>query len=398
MGLPALAVSAWIALAASTLGNMVLAVAVVNRLQSRRMRRHTLHLFVPLQYPAMIALPLAILWMASSADRNHPSVPLNVTALWHLLPWPLAGYAAACLVVGLVTPLVGLWRVFGPPPSVQTGFSSQKLCMVQRMGRRPVAPVGKHWLTRLPGNEVLSLEITEKRFRLPGLPVALNGISVLHISDLHFTGTLDRGYYEQVVDLCNDLKPELVAFTGDLLDRLQLLDWLPETLGRLNAPCGRFFVLGNHDWDIGPTEPTRLALENLGWVDLAGRVQTVDVRGQPVTLCGTEVPWMGSLPDLPPVAADADPSLRVLLSHSPDCIGWAKKQDIGLMLAGHVHGGQIRLPLFGPVYSPSAYGGHYACGAFWEAPTLLHVSRGVAGDVPLRWNCMPEITRIVLEA
>ncbi|HTI52000.1 MAG TPA: metallophosphoesterase, partial [Planctomycetaceae bacterium] len=73
-----------------------------------------------------------------------------------------------------------------------------------------------------------------------------------------------------------------------------------------------------------------------------------------------------------------------------------RRHQIDLMLAGHNHGGQVRLPFFGPVYSPSAFGTHYASGVFWEPPTLLYVSRGIAGRHPLRWNCRPELTRLIL--
>ena len=66
------------------------------------------------------------------------------------------------------------------------------------------------------------------------------------------------------------------------------------------------------------------------------------------------------------------------------------------MLSGHNHGGQIVLPVLGPVYSPSRFGVKYAAGTFHEPPTLLHVSRGLSGRYPLRWNCLPEVTRIVL--
>jgi hypothetical protein len=68
------------------------------------------------------------------------------------------------------------------------------------------------------------------------------------------------------------------------------------------------------------------------------------------------------------------------------------------MLSGHNHGGQVRLPGFGPIYSPSIYGCHYASGVFWEPPTLVYVSRGISGKHPLRWNCLPELTRLVLRA
>ena len=68
------------------------------------------------------------------------------------------------------------------------------------------------------------------------------------------------------------------------------------------------------------------------------------------------------------------------------------------MLAGHNHGGQVCLPLIGPVYSPSRYGCRFAAGAFYRDPTLLVVTRGLSGRHPLRWLCRPELTRIVLQA
>jgi uncharacterized protein len=90
--------------------------------------------------------------------------------------------------------------------------------------------------------------------------------------------------------------------------------------------------------------------------------------------------------------------VRLLLSHTPDEIEWARDAGVDLMLAGHNHGGQVVLPLIGPVYSPSRYGTRYAGGSFWREPTLLHISRGVSGRHPLRWNCRPEVIRIVLRA
>ena len=104
---------------------------------------------------------------------------------------------------------------------------------------------------------------------------------------------------------------------------------------------------------------------------------------------------MGPDPDL---AGTPENAFRLLLSHTPDQIQRARADQIDLMLAGHNHGGQVRFPLFGPVYSPSVYGCRYASGVFWEAPTLLHVSRGLGGRHPLRINCRPEVTRIVLRS
>jgi predicted MPP superfamily phosphohydrolase len=75
---------------------------------------------------------------------------------------------------------------------------------------------------------------------------------------------------------------------------------------------------------------------------------------------------------------------------------WAQQHHIDLMLSGHVHGGQIRLPVLGSVFVPSRYSRKYDCGTFFEAPTVMHVGRGLSGQHPLRFFCKPEVTRIVL--
>ena len=74
----------------------------------------------------------------------------------------------------------------------------------------------------------------------------------------------------------------------------------------------------------------------------------------------------------------------------------SQSQNIDLMLSGHNHGGQVRFPLVGSVLVPSRYGRRYDCGTFDEPPTVLHVCRGLAGQHPLRYNCRPEVTKLVL--
>jgi predicted MPP superfamily phosphohydrolase len=250
-------------------------------------------------------------------------------------------------------------------------------------------------MTLWPGNEFLQLEISEKEFRLPRLPPVLDGLAILHISDLHFIGTVDRPYFEEVMELARTVPADLIAFTGDLLDREDLIAWLPETLGRLSAPLGCYFLLGNHDWYLDNTDDIRARLQELGWRGIAGQTEVLTHRGAEFALLGSEVPWMGAHPDATGLPEEM---FRVLLSHTPDNLNWARKQQVDLMLAGHNHGGQVQLPLFGPVYSPSAYGARYAGGSYWAAPTLLHVSRGIGGRHPLRWNCPPELTRLILRA
>jgi predicted MPP superfamily phosphohydrolase len=269
---------------------------------------------------------------------------------------------------------------------------SKKLNVEDRLGYRPAGQGPYQFLTQMPKNEVFQIEVSEREFRLPRLPQSWDGLSILHLTDLHFSGAITRAYFEQIMDLSAQLDPDLIVFTGDLLDDQKLTEWLPSTLGRLRAPLGRYFVLGNHDWYLQP-ELTRRAFQQIGWTNVAGECVTIQHHGHSMAIGGSELPWMGEHPDFNQSPADA---FRLLLSHTPDNIPWAKEQGVDLMLAGHNHGGQVSFPVIGPVYAPSIYGCRYAGGAFWEDPTLMYVSRGVSGRQPIRWGCPPELTKITL--
>ncbi|HEY4259682.1 MAG TPA: metallophosphoesterase [Schlesneria sp.] len=253
-------------------------------------------------------------------------------------------------------------------------------------------------LAVLPLNQQFAIEVSTKTYRLPRLPAAWDGLSIVHLSDLHFYCGVAKDYFKQVCEQAALLHPDIYIFSGDLIDDPRRLDWLPETLGQLRAPLGQYYVLGNHDWYLNPAA-TRSAMASLGWVDLIPEFKLINSSTEPsaapLLFCGDETPWMGTHADL----ANAPPgAFRVLVSHTPDNIEWARKNQIDLMLSGHTHGGQVRLPLLGPVYSPSRYGCRYASGVFWRDPTLLCVSRGISGKEPLRYNCPPEVTKLILRS
>ena len=269
---------------------------------------------------------------------------------------------------------------------------SRLIDIEDRLGYRPTGKGPYGFLTQLPRNEIFQVEVSEKEVCLPRLPRSWDGLSLLHLTDLHFSGAITRAYFDHVMDLSEQLGPDLIVFTGDLLDDQRLTEWLPSTLGRLQAPLGRYFVLGNHDWYLQP-ELTRKAFRQIGWTDVAGECVAFNHRDKSLAIGGSERPWMGGHPDF---SSSPEGAFRLLLSHTPDNIPWARSQCVDLMLAGHNHGGQIAFPFVGPVFAPSRYGCRYAGGTFWEDPTLLYVSRGLSGRQPLRWGCPPELTKLIL--
>src|SRR5581483_11782908 len=153
-----------------------------------------------------------------------------------------------------------------------------------------------------------------------------------------------------------------------------------------------FAILGNHDYwqDVSRIRRRlrRLGLrvpEN-GWFE-------AQLRGEPLVVIGNEQPWLKAPVDL--AGCPAGP-FRLCLSHTPDNVYWGRDHGVDLMLAGHVHGGQIRLPIVGSVVVPSGYGRRFDAGLFEVGPTLLHVSRGISGEQPVRYNCRPEVTLLTL--
>lgn len=371
-------------------GQAALFIAIINRLHARPWPHLLLHRLRQVDDVLIVALPAFFVW------RYGLSEPYLVYGgSWHLLPTPLLAWLAVCGAVFMTLPVTALRRWCARPPRCQLSNHSNRVDIARRLGFPPVGSGPFALLTQLPRNECFQLDVSDKQYRLARLPTAWDGLSILHLSDLHLIGTVDRPYFEQLVEIARTMPSDLVVFTGDLLDREELIDWLPDTLGRLHAPLGCYFVLGNHDAYLENTTEIRQRMESLGWRGVAGDCAQISHRGHTLAVCGTELPWMGAHPDLSTVPTEA---FRLLLSHTPDTLPWARRERIDLMLAGHNHGGQIRVPGFGPVYVPSAFGGQFAGGAFHELPTLLYVSRGISGRHPLRWNCPPELTRLILRA
>ncbi len=252
-------------------------------------------------------------------------------------------------------------------------------------------------LARIPGNQSLQLRVDHKRIALRRLHASHEGLTIAHVSDSHMTGRIDRAWFEMVVREVNRLEADVIAITGDIVESEDCQPWLAETLCRLEARLGIYFILGNHDKFVDASR-TRDILTEAGQTCLSGRWLEVEWNGAPVVLAGNERPWLaevGALEEAPPRRADGLP-LRLLLMHTPDQIAWARRHDADLVLAGHTHGGQICFPILGPVACPSIHGTRYTDGVYREGATIMHVTRGLSGRTPLRWLCPPEIALLEL--
>ena len=163
-----------------------------------------------------------------------------------------------------------------------------------RRAARASAGAWAFWrtLTRLPGNQDLTVHLHDESLCLARLDPALDGLSVLHLSDFHFTGRLGKEFFQEIVRLAIETPPDLIALTGDFVDNADCIEWIPDTLGALKAPHGVYFVLGNHDPRMKQVPRLRRALVEAGFVDLAGRWMPLQIKGRPIVLAGNEMPWL----------------------------------------------------------------------------------------------------------
>jgi predicted MPP superfamily phosphohydrolase len=386
--------TAYVLVAVAVFGHTALWVGVLNRAHAFAIQRVVLKI---LDKPILVMIGGVPLWLAMEWVLD-PSAPHR----WRLAFWDhawLAAYTIICWLVAVTTCVAYLRRIWRAQAACLLSNHTTRLDVARRLGEKPIGGASTACMDLVPGHQMFQLVVNEKTLSLDRLAPALDGLTVVHLSDLHFSGRIRRSYFEFVMQQANDLDADLIAVTGDLLDADSCLAWFPRTLGKLTARHGVFVVLGNHDWRMPDPGAIRRAITDLGLVDLGGRWQTLSVRGERILLAGNEWPWFGPRPDLPErdTAGGSPDGLRLLLSHSPDQLGWARRHGFDLMLAGHMHGGQIRFPLIGPVLAPSLHGVKYAAGVFDERPTMLHVTRGISGKDPIRINCPPEVTRLVLK-
>jgi uncharacterized protein len=402
------------------LGHAFLWIGLVNRLHALDLRRWIIHSCTGTCFFLAGMLPLCIAaWLYVNNPDGLTIAPWRANAGGSLAKGLIAAYTVVCWAVASATLLRLLWlrRILQTPAAVRL-HGRRHAKIHPRSTKFDVKETSHHPFTRLPLNETLRLDVTDWMLDVPRLAPALDGLSIVQLSDFHLTGRIGKAFFREVVRTSNELQPDLVALTGDLMESTACFDWIPDIFGQLTARYGVYFVLGNHDVLTRDVPRLRRMLEEAGPIDLGGRQRQIEINGQPVQLMGNELPWIknrertgtevvvGGTPGKwetssrqpPPSPSPSALPLRIVLAHSPDQLGWARVQDADLMLAGHTHGGQICIPPFGAIFSPSLWGVKHVGGVFCSPPTILHVTRGVGGDTPVRWNCPPEIAHIRLYA
>ena len=381
----------WLIVTTVVLGHFAIHLAIYNRLNATGLRRKTIKRIEKLFIASCVAIPIAAtLAFEGGLDLLEPAV--DSLASLHVL---VRLYGLICILSLIVFGIP--WLLWRPLFRVEwlTVTSKSRIVHVDAIAEDLAISRKAKWQSKIPFNQIFQLAIEEIELPVRGLPAALDGLRIAHLSDLHFTGDISPAFARFVVAAANHWQPDVCVITGDIVDKQPCIAWLQPIFKDAIAPDGKFFILGNHDKRVADPGEIRREMQACGWSDMGSRSERRVIRGCGVEIIGNESPWFPA-PDIDVIRVSETTPFRVLLSHSPDQIWWARQRGVSLMLAGHTHGGQGRLPLVGPLLSPSWNGSRFASGDFFKAPTTLHVSRGLGGVHLLRLNCRPELSLLTL--
>lgn len=258
--------------------------------------------------------------------------------------------------------------------------------------------IERHWV-----------EITHREIRLKSLPSSFEGLRVVQLSDIHLDEFTEPFLLRYSIEQINRLRPDIVLLTGDFVSYeisprrfSERSAWqCAEMLSELQCP-ERYAVLGNHDHWLSGTEVARALSMNRIPV-LINSYVPIERNGSRLWLAGIDDPVCGR-PDpdkaIPKAIRGIEGEPMMVMCHAPDYAdelrGHPAGNSIGLMVSGHTHGGQVRLPFVGALDLPPG-GKKYVQGLFRLGSMQLYVNRGIGTvGVPFRFQCPPEITVFTL--
>jgi len=229
------------------------------------------------------------------------------------------------------------------------------------------------------------IQVNTTTIRTPKLQAS--GLRLVHLTDLHCDREIRNE--EKMVEIVNGLKPDIVVATGDYLNHTLGLPHFREALRRLEAPLGKFAVLGNQDlkW------PSVALLDGTGFRRLNHEIVPVTRGSESLGIAGID--YVRSHIPVDSVKALPQDRFNVFLHHTPDLIEDVCGPGVDLYLCGHTHGGQVTLPWYGALITFSKFGKKYESGLYRVHETTLYVNRGLGLEPrpgpQVRFLARPEI-------
>ena len=253
-----------------------------------------------------------------------------------------------------------------------------------------------------------ALELNTYTISSRELPDAFDGYRIAQVSDLH-NAEFGEGN-QRLLNMLREAEPDMIAITGDLIDSRKTnvaiaLAFAKEAVKI--APC--YYVSGNHEARVSEYQDLKTGLETAGVTVLDDAQVKIDASGKSITVIGVNDPSFSADyltgdaavidQKLTELAAE-DAGFTILLSHRPELFNTYVSHDMDLVLSGHVHGGQFRLPLIGGLVAPNqGLFPKYDAGLYSEGDTNMIVSRGLGNSIlPFRFNNRPEVVLIELKS
>jgi uncharacterized protein len=295
--------------------------------------------------------------------------------------------------------------VIGTPP-VRTPQELSSAGLITRRRFLTLAAASAAGLALYAGEiERHAIEVVPRTLTIDALPDAFTGFRIVQISDIHLEEYTEAAFLKLIVRMTNDLRPDLVVLTGDFISsrpfpRHDAIRWgyeCADILSGLDCPQ-TYAILGNHDAMVSAPAVTD-ALVSRHIPVLENRYVPLERGGSRIWLAGV-ADAISQKPDLSSAlprqrASDREPI--VLLCHEPDYVDAVVGRGVSLVLSGHTHGGQVRIPWIRPLFLPGM-GRKYVEGHFLLRDGMqLYVNRGIGTvNLPFRFRCPPELTLITL--
>jgi len=250
-------------------------------------------------------------------------------------------------------------------------------------------------MARVALAEPFMLSIERQEIFLRRLPKVLNGLRIVHLSDLHYGPLTSSDHLRRAAKVANELRPDLIFLTGDYIsqDRIYAAP-CAEIVGKLRARYGVYGILGNHDhWTDAKLITDLFRAEGIRMLINEG--MRIDINGASFWLAGVDDTMVG-LEDLTlALAGSSESELRIVLAHNPIILRRAAAASVDLVLSGHTHGGQVTLR------SEKNGSGRprrrLLRGLGRRGNTQIYVSRGLGTVVlPIRYGCPPEVSVLEL--
>ncbi|MCU9612274.1 metallophosphoesterase [Caldibacillus lycopersici] len=247
------------------------------------------------------------------------------------------------------------------------------------------------------------IETTRFTISHPLIPQSFHNKKIVQFSDTHLGFHFDLSQFKQVINKISKETPDIIIFSGDLVDNLLTFQEIEETiaiLSTLSAPYGKFAVYGNHDHGGWGSEKYQYMMKSSNFSLLQNEAISIKMNNEEeIILAGIDDAMLGK-PDLEKTFRNLPANRFTLcISHAPDIANEVSKYPIQFQISGHTHGGQVQIPFIGPLITPP-YGKNYFEGFYYITEDFtLYVNRGLGTTrLPYRFLSRPEITFFTLQS